>query len=446
MTMHYFSTKNRQQPYTFREAVLKGLPEDNGLFMPESIPQLSSAFSSALDQLSLDQIGFEVLRHFTGEDIPETYLEKLTEETFNFPIPLVAVEAGIRALELFHGPTLAFKDVGARCLARCISYFSKDQDRKTVVLVATSGDTGSAVAHGFYRVENTDVVILYPKGKVSALQESQFTTLGANIHAVEIDGTFDDCQRLVKKAFLDKDLGKDVRLTSANSINIARLLPQSVYYFWAYAQLENKDLPVYISVPSGNFGNLTAGVLARKMGLPISRFIAATNINDTFPRYMHSGQYEARPSIATLSNAMDVGDPSNFARLVHFYGNAQVMEQDLSSYSFTDAETKTIVKEVYDGTGYLMDPHGAVGYLGLTRELRSARHESNLRAREGLANGIFLETAHPAKFRDSVEAIISETVSLPQALAESQHKEKKSIPLENDFEALKEVVLSTAEV
>lgn len=437
MTMRYFSTKNQQQPYTFREAVLKGLPEDNGLFMPESIPQLSAAFMSALDQLPLDSIGFEVLRHFTGEDIPETYLEQLTEETFNFPVPLVPVEANIHALELFHGPTLAFKDVGARCLARCISYFSKDEDRKTVVLVATSGDTGSAVAHGFYQVENTDVVILYPKDKVSALQESQFTTLGANIHAVEIAGTFDDCQRLVKAAFLDKELSKDVRLTSANSINIARLLPQSIYYFWAYAQLENNGQPVYISVPSGNFGNLTAGVLARKMGLPISRFIAATNINDTFPRYLHSGQYEARPSLTTVSNAMDVGDPSNFARLAHLYGSAQVMEQDLSSYSFTDADTQASLQRVHEDTGYLMDPHGAVGYLGLTEEMQSASMP---------VNGIFLETAHPAKFRDSVEAVINESVSLPQALAESQHKEKKSIPLANDFEALKEVVLAMVEV
>ena len=437
MTMRYFSTKNRQQSYTFREAVLKGLPQDNGLFMPETIPQLPTSLFDQLDRSTPDRIGFEVLKHFTGEDIPEAHLEKLTRETFNFPIPLIQVEAGIQTLELFHGPTLAFKDVGARCLARCIGYFSKDENCKTVVLVATSGDTGSAVAHGFYKVDNTDVVILYPKGKVSALQESQFTTLGANIHAVEIAGTFDDCQHLVKKAFLDKELGKNVRLTSANSINIARLLPQSIYYFWAYAQLGHQDQPVYLSVPSGNFGNLTAGVLAKKMGLPVNRFIAATNVNDTFPRYLHSGQYQAKPSVATLSNAMDVGDPSNFARLAYLYGDASKMEEDLSSYAFTDTETKATLKRVYENSGYLMDPHGAVGYLGLTKEIQRTSSE---------VQGIFLETAHPAKFRDSVEEIIGERVSLPQPLRDSQHKEKKSIPLENDFEALREVVLATAEV
>ncbi|MBL3654750.1 threonine synthase [Fulvivirga sediminis] len=423
--MQYYSTNRQVAPVSFKEAVIKGLPDDNGLFMPESIPQLPKSFFDSLSSLKLDEIGLEVATPLIEEDIPRQDLATIISETLNFDIPVKPVKDNIYALELFHGPTLAFKDVGARFLARCLSYFSKESDEKVTVIVATSGDTGSAVAHGFLGVENVDVVILYPKGKVSYLQEKQLTTLGQNITALEVEGNFDDCQRLVKTAFLDKELNKKMKLTSANSINIARLIPQSFYYFWAKAQLPEKDL--VFSVPSGNYGNLTAGLLAKNMGLDIKGFVASSNINDIVPNYLASGNYEPTASKATISNAMDVGNPSNFYRLQELYGKSwDKITAEIKGYSFTDEETKKAMKEVFDETGYVMDPHGAVGYLGL----------KNYLLQNEKATGLFLETAHPAKFKDTVEEVIG-AVTIPERLAKYADKEKKSRQITSDFEEFK---------
>lgn len=423
--MKYYSTNHKVEPVSFRNAVIQGLPEDNGLFMPEKIPSLPAVFLEGLSESSLQEIGYTVARPFVGEDIPDEALRKIIEETLSFEIPVKEVEKGIFALELFHGPTLAFKDVGARFLARCLSYFSSGSQQKVTVLVATSGDTGSAVAHGFLGVDNVDVVILYPKGKVSKLQEQQLTTLGQNITAIEVDGNFDDCQRMVKTAFLDKDLNKNVSLTSANSINIARLIPQSFYYFWAKAQLPEQDL--VFSIPSGNYGNLTAGLLAKRMGLAIKGFIASSNINDVVPNYLLSGEYKPAKSKQTISNAMDVGDPSNFYRMMDLYNRSwDAVVKDISGYSFDDDKTRSVIKAVYDQTGYTLDPHGAVAYLGLKRYLQEKR-----------ATGVFLETAHPAKFKDVVDEVIG-NVDVPERLAKYMNEEKKSIKMPADYNSLKE--------
>ncbi|UII28034.1 threonine synthase [Fulvivirga maritima] len=428
--MQYYSTNRQVAPVSFKEAVIKGLPDDNGLFMPESIPQLPKSFFEKLSTLKLDEIGLEVATPLAEGDIPKEDLATIISDTLNFDIPAVAVKDNIYALELFHGPTLAFKDVGARFLARCLSYFSKESDQKVTVIVATSGDTGSAVAHGFLGVENVDVVILYPKGKVSYLQEKQLTTLGQNITALEVDGNFDDCQKLVKTAFLDKELNQKMKLTSANSINIARLIPQSFYYFWAKAQLPEKDL--VFSVPSGNYGNLTAGLLAKKMGLDIKGFVASSNINDIVPNYLTSGKYEPMASKATISNAMDVGNPSNFYRLQELYDkNWDDITAEIKGFSFTDEETKKAMKEVFNETGYVMDPHGAVGYLGL----------KNYLLQDEQATGLFLETAHPAKFKDTVEEVIGE-VDIPERLAKYADKEKKSELMSSDYEEFKNYLQS----
>lgn len=426
--MNYYSTKQQAKRVSFKEAVIKGLPEDNGLYMPETITPLPPSFFEKLADTSLPEIGYNVAQPFVGDDIPGDELLRIIEDTINFDIPAVKVEDDVYALELFHGPTLAFKDVGARFLARCLSYFSRDEQQKVTVLVATSGDTGSAVAHGFLGVPNVDVVILYPKGKVSKLQEQQLTTLGQNITALEINGTFDDCQLMVKSAFLDKGLNENIQLTSANSINIARLIPQSFYYFGAKAQLPAHDL--VFSVPSGNYGNLTAGLLAKKLGLDIKGFVASSNINDIVPNYLTSGNFNPAASKQTISNAMDVGNPSNFYRMLDIYdGQWKDLVRDIKGYSFNDEQTRAAMKVVYDTTGYTLDPHGAVGYLGLKSYLKNNK-----------ATGIFLETAHPAKFKDVVDQVVG-NVEVPERLAKYMNEKKKSIEMESDFEELKKFLL-----
>lgn len=424
--MKYYSTKQGVSSTSFREAVIKGLPDDNGLFMPAHIPKLDPGFLDNLQNETLSNIGFTVALPFVGSDVSEEKLYDIMGETLNFPLPVVHVHDNLFSLELFHGPTCAFKDVGARFLARCLSHFS---DEKVTVLVATSGDTGSAVANGFLGVPNVDVVILYPKGKVSHLQEQQLTTLDQNITALEVEGTFDDCQRMVKAAFLDKELNRKMKLTSANSINIARLIPQSFYYFWAKAQLHDHE-KVTFSVPSGNYGNLTAGLLAKAMGLPISGFVAASNINDVVPAYLKHGLFDPKPSKQTISNAMDVGDPSNFGRMTEIYGQSwDQITNDISGYSFNDDDTKGVMKEVHKKYGYVLDPHGAIGYLGLKKQLE----------RSG-GTGVFLETAHPAKFIDTVTEVIGK-IEIPERLSAYLKKEKKSHLVKNEFNELKSYLI-----
>lgn len=423
--MKYYSTNKSVPEVSYEEAIVKGLPEDNGLFMPERIEALPQSFIDGLKESNLQEIGYQVASRFIEDEIPEEDLRQIINETLAFDIPAVHVEGDVYSLELFHGPTLAFKDVGARFLARCLSYFSSKKARKATILVATSGDTGSAVAHGFLGLENINVVILYPKGKVSDIQEKQLTTLGQNITALEVNGTFDDCQALVKKSFLDKPVKAKYHLTSANSINMARLIPQSFYYFWAYAQVKD-NRPVYISVPSGNYGNLTAGLLAQKMGLPVDRFIASANANDIVPSYLSNGIFDPRASVQTISNAMDVGNPSNFARMLDlFKDDVNIFRDHISGYSYTDEETRICMQEVYNKHGYMLDPHGAVGYLGLKEYMKD---------KDGV--GVFFETAHPAKFGDVVEATINTKIDIPVRLQEYVDKTKVSIEMENSYEEL----------
>ncbi|MCR9131997.1 MAG: threonine synthase [bacterium] len=421
--MKYYSTKGTVEPVNFQEAIFRGLPADNGLFMPEKIPVLPSSFFDELSTKSLPEIGFEVLRHFVDGEIPDETLEELVADTLSFDIPLTRINDSVYALELFHGPTMAFKDVGARFLARCLSYFTQKKSNQLTVLVATSGDTGSAVANGFFNVDGIEVVILYPSGKVSGFQEQQMTTLGGNITALEVDGTFDDCQALVKQAFLDDELREAKQLTSANSINIARLLPQIIYYFYAWAQLpdEAKNDAIF-SVPSGNYGNLSAGLIAQKMGLPIKHFLACSNTNDTVPLYLWNGNFEPKPSVSTISNAMDVGNPSNFFRMLDlFEGSYQQMIKHISGYAYTDDSTRDAIRKTYALYGYILDPHGAVGYLGLMDYFRSEQ-----------GTGILLETAHPVKFKQTVEDQILRDVPVP-AHVEETSLEKKSIPFNAEF-------------
>jgi threonine synthase len=429
--MNYYSTNNLKHKVSLQKAVLEGLAQDNGLYMPESIPVLSLDFFQSLSRKSFKEISFEVAHALIGNDLPQEQLQQIIDQTISFDAPLVKIEEGIYALELFHGPTLAFKDFGAKFLAGLLGYYAKQQSKEMTVLVATSGDTGSAVANGFYHVEGTKVVVLYPSGKVSDLQEKQFTTLGGNITSLEINGTFDDCQRLVKQAFLDKELQQRRMLTSANSINIARLIPQSFYYFWAYSQLADKPKELVISVPSGNFGNLTAGLFAKRMGLPITQFIASTNINDVVPAYLNSGVFEPRASSTTISNAMDVGNPSNFARIVDLYKDKiQILSQDIVGCRMTDEETVEAIQHVYVELKYMLDPHGAVGYLGLKKSINTNKQV-----------GIFLETAHPGKFREVVEKHLHQPVILPERLQAFLSKEKKSTRMENSFDQLKNYLL-----
>ncbi len=431
--MKYYST-NRQSPeVSLQEAVVKGLAPDKGLYMPEKIAVLPQSFYDNIGNMTFQEIAYTVADAFFGEDIEADTLKEIVYDALNFDTPVVHVNDNIYSLELFHGPTLAFKDVGGRFMARLLGYFIKKQGQKDVkVLVATSGDTGSAVANGFLGVEGIHVYVLYPKGKVSQIQESQFTTLGKNITAIEVDGTFDDCQALVKTAFLDDELNKKLNLTSANSINVARFLPQAFYYFYAYAQLtrQGKANNVAFAVPSGNFGNITAGLIAKRMGLPIKRFFAANNSNDIFYEYLQTGQYSPRPSVQTIANAMDVGDPSNFARILDLYGKSlQEIKKDISGEWYDDETIKQVVKDTYKKTGYLLDPHGACGYSILSDYL--APDET----------GIFLETAHPAKFLETVEGIIGKPVIIPEKLQEFMKGKKQSIEIGNSFDEFKQLLL-----
>ncbi len=432
--MKYYSTNHTVPEVSLSEAVVKGLACDRGLFMPEKIEKLTKDFFDNIDKLSLQDIAVRVAEAFFGEDVEQKALEAIVRDTLSFDTPVVKVEKDIYSLELFHGPTLAFKDVGARFMARLLQYFiGKNTDGKTVnVLVATSGDTGSAVANGFLGVEGIHVYVLYPKGKVSPIQECQFTTLGKNITAIEVDGNFDDCQRLVKSAFLDDELNSKLLLTSANSINVARFLPQAFYYFSAYAQLKamGRGEDLVVCVPSGNFGNITAGLIAHRMGLPIKRFIAANNANDIFYNYLQTGEYNPKASIQTLANAMDVGDPSNFARVLDLYdGKHEVITSLISGATFSDAEIADIMKKCYDKTGYILDPHGACGYLALKQQLKEGE------------TGLFLETAHPAKFRDTVEGIIGKEVAIPERLQEFMKGKKQSVEMSSDFSDFKSYLL-----
>ncbi|MBN4061903.1 MAG: threonine synthase [Flavobacteriales bacterium] len=436
--MQYYSTNHQASHVPLKEAVLKGLPADNGLFMPETIPQLSAGFFDKISSFSFQEIAFEVSKTLLQDDLPENVLQNIVEDAINFDAPLVQIEENTFCLELFHGPTLAFKDFGARFMSRLMEHLLQDSKVELTILVATSGDTGSAVANGFLSVEGINVIILYPSRKVSEIQEKQLTTLGNNITSLEIEGTFDDCQQLVKQAFLDKELKEKLMLTSANSINIARLIPQSFYYFYAYAQLSKKN-NVCVSVPSGNFGNLTAGLIAKKMGLPVSKFIASTNVNDIVPKYLETGLFEPKPSQKTLSNAMDVGNPSNFARMLELYKNdpGKLGQNDVIGFSFDDEQTKATIKSVYEKFNYLLDPHGAIGYLGLS-EFR--RQETGVRSLNEIT-GIFMETAHPAKFKDVVEEVIGEKIEIPERLQVCLQKEKQSTLLSNDFDELKDFLL-----
>ena len=432
--MKYYST-NKKAPYaTLEEAVVNGLASDKGLYMPEKINKLPKEFFDNIDKLSFQEIAYKVADAFFGEDVPADVLKGIVYDTLSFDIPAVKVKDNIYSLELFHGPTLAFKDVGGRFMARLLGYFiRKEGEEKVNVLVATSGDTGSAVANGFLGVDGIHVYVLYPKGKVSEIQEKQFTTLGKNITAIEVDGTFDDCQALVKNAFMDKELNEHMKLTSANSINVARFLPQAFYYFYAYAQMKKigKADNLVVCVPSGNFGNITAGLFGKKMGLPIKRFIAANNKNDIFYNYLKSGEYKPRPSVSTIANAMDVGDPSNFARVLDLYGcSHDEICKDIEGVTYSDEQISDIVSTAYTETGYLLDPHGACGYRALSESLKNGE------------TGVFLETAHPAKFLNTVQGIIREEIAIPKKLQEFMKGTKQSIQMDKSFYSFKKYLMN----
>ena len=422
--MRYYSTNKQALEASLEEAVVKGLASDKGLYMPQMIKVLPQEFYDSIDTLSFQETAYRVADAFFGEDVPADTLKQIVYDTLSFDVPLVPVNS-VYSLELFHGPTLAFKDVGGRFMARLLGYFIKKEGKKKVnVLVATSGDTGSAVANGFLGVEGIHVYVLYPKGKVSEIQEKQFTTLGQNITALEVNGTFDDCQALVKLAFLDKELNEHMQLTSANSINVARFLPQAFYYFYAYAQLKRigKAENVVMCVPSGNFGNITAGLFAKRMGLPIKRFIAANNRNDIFYQYLKTGIYSPRPSVATIANAMDVGEPSNFVRVLDLYaGSHAAISTEISGATYTDEQIAETMRKVWKSSHYLLDPHGACGYRALEEGLLPGE------------TGVFLETAHPAKFLDTVKGIIGEAVEIPTKLKAFMQGEKKSLLMSKNF-------------
>ncbi|HZL10568.1 MAG TPA: threonine synthase [Prolixibacteraceae bacterium] len=432
--MKYFSTNKSIPSVSLMEAVTKGLASDNGLFMPEKIEEFHPDFFKNIHRMSFQEISFEVAKKFFGEDIPDQILKNIVYDTLSFDCPVIQVNKNIYSLELFHGPTMAFKDVGGRFMARLLGYFLQGFKKEVNVLVATSGDTGSAVANGFYKVPGIKVYVLYPKGLVSDIQEKQFTTLGNNITSLEIDGTFDDCQRLVKSAFLDKELNKALVLTSANSINVARFLPQAFYYFNAYARLREAGITddLVFSVPSGNFGNLTAGLFAKFMGLPVKRFIAGNNENDIVYKYLKTGKYNPRASVATIANAMDVGDPSNFARILELYNHSHKdISADTVGYRYSDDEIRETMKQVFEDDKYMVDPHGAVGYRALKADLKAGEV------------GVFLETAHPAKFTETVEGVLGKgTVILPEKLAAFMKGEKLSIELRTDFDDFKHFLLN----
>ena len=430
--MKYYSLNKQSPVVDFKEATINGQAPDKGLYFPERIPQADKDLINNIHQYSNEEIAYAVISPYVGSSIPQHELRRIVAETVNFPIPLVPVTEDMASLELFHGPTLAFKDIGARFMSRCLGYFVKDNNKKVTVLVATSGDTGGAVANGFYGVDGVDVVILYPSGKVSSVQEKQLTTLGKNIRAIEVNGTFDDCQQLVKQAFTDTAINQQLFLTSANSINVARWLPQQFYYFFAWKQWADKNNPPVIAVPSGNFGNICAGILAHISGLPVQHFIAACNANNTVPEFLRTSSYEIKKAVATISNAMDVGNPSNFVRILElFHQQLGDLKKVLSSYSISDDETKAALKKVYDQQHYLMDPHGAVGYIALKNYL--ALHAGS--------KGMFLETAHPVKFYDVVEPVIGTTVPIPEAVNSILNNKKEAVLMNADYGELKDYLL-----
>ena len=432
--MKYYSTNQQAPIATLEKAVVKGLAEDKGLHMPEHIKPLPKEFFDNIENLSFQEIAYTVADAFFGEDVPAEDLKRIVYDTLSFDVPAVKVTDSIYSLELFHGPTLAFKDVGARFMARLLQYFLKKEGKGEVnVLVATSGDTGSAVANGFLGVDGIHVYVLYPKGKVSPIQECQFTTLGQNITAVEVDGVFDDCQALVKSAFMDADLNAHMRLTSANSINVARFLPQSFYYFYAYAQMKKLGLAdqLVVCVPSGNFGNICSALFGKKMGLPIKRFIAANNANDIFFKYLQTGKYEPKASVQTIANAMDVGDPSNFARIYDLYGKDHAaICADISGATYADSQIADTIRQVEATTGYVCDPHGACGFRALQEGLEPGE------------TGIFLETAHPAKFKDTVDSILGKSIDIPAKLQAFMQGTKQSTPMTRHFADFKQYLLA----
>ena len=426
--MNYYSLHHKSPKSTFKNAVIQGLAKDRGIYFPDNITQLSKDFIENISDYTNHEIAYQVIKQFVGDEIPTEKLKEIISETVSFDFPLVKVDDNIASLELFHGPTMAFKDVGAKFMAQCLAYFNKDNDDEVTVLVATSGDTGGAVANGFLGAKGVNVVILYPSGKVSDIQEKQLTTLGKNITALEVDGVFDDCQEMVKTAFLDEEITKT--LTSANSINVARWLPQMFYFFFAYKELHKKHKDLIFSVPSGNFGNICAGVMAQKLGLPIKHFIASTNINDTVPNYLKQGIYNPKPSKATISNAMDVGNPSNFIRIQELFNNdVEALRNAFSSYSFTDDETRATMQKIYSDSGYVADPHGAVGYLGLKKH--------GLKENEF---GVFLETAHPVKFLDIVEETLPIKVKIPAQIQKIINNKKVALKAANYLD-LKKIIM-----
>ncbi|WP_339842023.1 threonine synthase [uncultured Maribacter sp.] len=431
--MKFYSLNNKAPEVSFDVAVVNGIAPDKGLYFPEEIKPLPNSFFEEIENLSNEEIAFTAIRQFVEGTLPDDILKDILKEVLDFEFPVVAITPNIGTLELFHGPTMAFKDVGARFMAQCLGYFSRSNKQEVTVLVATSGDTGGAVANGFLGVEGVKVVILYPSGKVSDIQERQLTTLGQNITALEVDGTFDDCQAMVKNAFLDKDLLAHMKLTSANSINVARWLPQLFYFLFAYKQAKSKGKEIVFSVPSGNFGNICAGLVAQRLGMPVDHFIASTNVNDTVPQFMLTKEYSPKPSTATISNAMDVGDPSNFIRIRHlFQDDFEALKKNLSSYSFDDEQTKEALKEIYNINGYIADPHGAVGYLGLKRY--QEQHPNTY--------GIFLETAHPVKFMDIVEDTLAEQLEIPSQIQKVMGKTKKSTNI-TTYQNLKDFLMTS---
>ncbi len=428
--MQYYSLHHKAPNVTFSEAVIKGLAPDRGLYFPESITPLPTSFFENIESMDTVEIAYQAIQQFVGDEIPETELKDILKDVLSFDFPVVEINETVGTLELFHGPTMAFKDVGARFMARCLGYFNRNNDNNVTVLVATSGDTGGAVANGFLGVKGVDVVILYPSGKVSDIQEKQLTTLGQNITALEVNGVFDDCQDMVKTAFLDTSITDHKQLTSANSINVARWLPQLFYFIFAYKQLKAKGKDIVFSVPSGNFGNICAGIVAYKLGLPVKHFVAATNVNDTVVRYLDTSEYKPKPSKATISNAMDVGDPSNFIRIQQlFENNFKALKNQFSAYSFNDQETKKAMVEIFNDTGYIADPHGAVGYLGLKKHTLGTNEY-----------GVFLETAHPVKFLPVVEETLDTNVSIPPQIQKVLNKKQHSIKIDT-YENLKEYLL-----
>jgi threonine synthase len=417
--MRYYSLNNSSPLTSFKKAVQNGIAPDRGLYFPEEITPISKDFINNIDKYSNEDIAYEVIKQFIGDEIPATILKEIIKKTISFDFPVVNLDNNIGSLELFHGPTMAFKDVGARFMSQCLEYFNRDKTDDITVLVATSGDTGGAVASGFLNTKGVKVVILYPKGKVSEIQEKQLTTLGNNITALEVDGVFDDCQEMVKSAFLDENISRN--LTSANSINVARWLPQMFYFFFAYKQVSKQYKDIVFSVPSGNFGNICAGLMAQKLGLPVKHFVASTNINDTVPQYLLNGNYDPKPSKATISNAMDVGNPSNFIRIQELFNNKlSSLKKSFSSYSFSDDETKQMMKSIYDKFNYISEPHGAIGYLGLQKH--------GLKTNEF---GVFLETAHPVKFLDVVQETLSVDVEIPSQIKQVMSKEKVALSVAN---------------